>query len=91
MTFFDTATDENGKTVLRVLPEWWYFLAATIPLTAIIFAFWIWWQRQRNANGGQNSYRPSTSITTERAKEQRSENHALEEFHASPSKKVSHY
>ena len=89
MTFFDTAIDENGKTVLQVLPEWWYFLAATIPLTAMIFAFWSWWQKQRNAKGGQNLYRPSMDITTERAKEQRSENHAYQEIHGKYRKKFS--
>ena len=91
MTFFDTATDENGKTVLRVLPEWWYFLAATIPLTAMIFAFWIWWQKQRNAKGGQNRYRLSTDITTERAKEQRSEDYALQKLHPSINGRMMHY
>ena len=91
MTFFDTDIDENGKTVLRVLPEWWYFLAATIPLTAMIFAFWIWWQKQRNAKGGQDSYPPSTNITTERPNEQRQENHALQTSHASMNRKMLHY
>lgn len=91
MTFFDTDIDENGKTVLRVLPEWWYFLAATIPLTAMIFAFWIWWQKQRNAKGGQDSYPPGTNITTERSYEQRHENHALQTSHASNNRKMLHY
>ena len=90
MTFFDTATDQNGKTVLQVLPEWWYFLAATIPLTAIIFAFWIWWQKQRNAKGGQDSYRPSTDITMEKANEQQSENYTFQPYHGSTNRKMMH-
>ena len=91
MSFFDTAIDQNGKTVLQVLPEWWYFLAATIPLTAMIFAFWIWWQKQRNAKGGQNSPRPSTDITMERDNEQQSEKYPPQPYHASTNRKVMHY
>ncbi|KAL8786014.1 MAG: hypothetical protein Q9195_008396 [Heterodermia aff. obscurata] len=90
-TFFDTTVDEKGKTVLQVLPEWWFFLAATIPLTAMIFAFWIWWQKQRNAKGGQNPNQPSTNTMMEMAKQQRYENHALQTFHPSIVRKRMHY
>ena len=60
MTFFDTTVDDKGKAVLQVLPEWWYFLAGTIPLTITIFVIWIWWQKKREARS-QRLYKPDTN------------------------------
>ena len=47
MTFFNAGVDASGKATLSVLPEWWYFPVATIPLTVLVFICWIFWQRQR--------------------------------------------
>jgi hypothetical protein len=38
-TFFDY--DDNG---LRVSGRWWILLATTIPLTAVVFATWLYWR-----------------------------------------------
>lgn len=47
MTFFNTGTGPAGEAVLTVLPQWWYYPVATIPLTILVFSFWMIWQRQR--------------------------------------------
>jgi hypothetical protein len=47
MTFFNFEVDERGRQHFQVSERWWYFLAATIPLTAVVFAVWIVWQRIR--------------------------------------------
>ena len=60
MTFFNTTVDDKGKAVLQVLPEWWYFLAGTIPLTITIFVIWIGWQKKREAES-QRLYKPDTN------------------------------
>ncbi|KAF9697213.1 hypothetical protein EKO04_004933 [Ascochyta lentis] len=41
-TFFDFG--ENG---LQVSSQWWFLLAATIPLTVVVFGVWVGWQRMR--------------------------------------------
>ena len=48
MVFFDTKTNVNGGESLLVGSQWWLFPAITIPLTILVFAVWIWWQRHRN-------------------------------------------
>lgn len=45
MVFFDAARDETGNPRLSVMPQWWYYLIITIPLTIVIFLAWIIWQR----------------------------------------------
>ena len=47
MTFFTNSADASGNPTLKVLPQWWYFPVATIPLTALVFGFWKLWQGQR--------------------------------------------
>lgn len=37
--------DDTGQTKLAVTPQWWYFVAITLPLTIIIFLIWMVWQR----------------------------------------------
>ncbi|KAF8963526.1 hypothetical protein BDZ97DRAFT_1820348 [Flammula alnicola] len=44
MVFFNTTPDNS----LSVGPQWWIFLAITVPLTVIVFATWVLWQRYRN-------------------------------------------
>ena len=48
MVFFDTKTNENGTESIIVGRQWWLFLIITIPLTILVFATWIAWQRYRN-------------------------------------------
>jgi len=38
-TFFDY--DDNG---LHVSGKWWILMAATIPLTIVVFAVWLYWR-----------------------------------------------
>jgi hypothetical protein len=47
MTFFNFQPDENGQQEFQVSDRWWYFLAATVPLTCVVFTVWIVWQRIR--------------------------------------------
>jgi hypothetical protein len=47
MAFFNFQQDNNGQQQLQVSDRWWYFLAATIPLTIVVFAVWITWQKIR--------------------------------------------
>lgn len=44
-TFFDF-----GETGLQVSSQWWVLLAATIPLTIMVFGIWLGWQRMRRQN-----------------------------------------
>ena len=48
MVFFDTKTNGNGGESLIVGSQWWLFPAITIPLTVLVFAVWVSWQRYRN-------------------------------------------
>ena len=48
MVFFDTKTNGNGSQSLHVGSQWWLFPAITIPLTILVFAVWVSWQRYRN-------------------------------------------
>jgi hypothetical protein len=41
-TFFDF-----GEKGLQVSGQWWVLLAATIPLTIVVFGVWVGWQRMR--------------------------------------------
>lgn len=50
MTFFNFQPDANGQQEFRVSDRWWYFLAATVPLTCVVFTVWIVWQRIRFRN-----------------------------------------
>jgi len=47
MTFFNFQQDSTGNQEFQVSDRWWYFLAATIPLTLLVFVVWIVWQRLR--------------------------------------------
>lgn len=47
MTFFSFQQDSAGNQEFQVSEKWWYFLAATIPLTAVVFLVWIVWQKLR--------------------------------------------
>ena len=47
MVFFDFQEDASGTQTFQVSDRWWYFLAATIPLTVIVFVVWIVWQKLR--------------------------------------------
>ena len=48
MVFFDTKTTGNGSQSLLVGSQWWLFPAITVPLTILVFAVWVLWQRYRN-------------------------------------------
>ena len=48
MTFFTSSTDASGVASLSVLPQWWYFPVATIPLTILVVGCWRLWQQKRN-------------------------------------------
>jgi hypothetical protein len=50
MVFFNVSPDPNGSLQFRVSDRWWYFLAATIPTTLLVFAVWIVWQKIRFQN-----------------------------------------
>jgi len=50
MTFFSFQSDENGKEVFAVSQRWWWFLCATVPLTAGVFGVWVLWQKIRARN-----------------------------------------
>jgi hypothetical protein len=47
MTFFNFQEDSSGNQQFQVSEKWWYFLAATTPLTIAVFLVWIAWQRWR--------------------------------------------
>jgi surface polysaccharide O-acyltransferase-like enzyme len=47
MTFFNFQEDNTGNQQFQVSEKWWYFLAATIPLTIAVFLVWITWQKWR--------------------------------------------
>lgn len=49
MTFFNFQQDNDGKQQFQVSDKWWWYLAATIPLTAAVFAIWIVWQKLKFA------------------------------------------
>ena len=48
MVFFDNKSNGNGSESLLVGSQWWLFPAITIPLTILVFAVWVSWQRYRN-------------------------------------------
>jgi hypothetical protein len=48
MVFFDRKANENGSESIIVGRQWWLFPAITIPLTIVVFATWVAWQRYRN-------------------------------------------
>ena len=50
MVFFDTRPNGNGSESILVGSQWWLFPAITIPLTIVVFAVWVFWQRYRNRN-----------------------------------------
>jgi hypothetical protein len=47
MVFFDTKTNEDGGELLTIGRQWWLFPMITIPLTILVFATWMTWQRHR--------------------------------------------
>ena len=47
MAFFNNGTDTSGQPTLTVLPQWWIFPVATIPLTLLVFGLWRIWQQKR--------------------------------------------
>ena len=47
MAFFNNGTDTSGHPTLTVLPQWWIFPVATIPLTLLVFGLWRIWQQNR--------------------------------------------
>jgi hypothetical protein len=47
MTFFNFQEDQFGNQQFQVSERWWWFLAATIPLTIAVFAVWLAWQKFR--------------------------------------------
>lgn len=51
MVFFDASPDSSGTSSFRVSPSWWLYFAVTIPLTALVFAVWIVWQKYREIYG----------------------------------------
>jgi hypothetical protein len=55
MVFFNVSPDLDGNLQLRVYDRWWYFLAATIPTTLIVFVVWVVWQRIRFRNHERES------------------------------------
>jgi hypothetical protein len=48
MVFFDTKANDNGGESIIVGRQWWLFPTITIPLTVLVFALWVAWQRYRN-------------------------------------------
>jgi hypothetical protein len=53
MVFFNFQEDADGQEQFQVSSRWWYYLVITIPLTGIVFATWIIWQKfmvRRNAS-----------------------------------------
>jgi hypothetical protein len=47
MVFFNFQQDADGQQEFRVSNRWWYYLAATIPTTFIVFFVWLVWRRIR--------------------------------------------
>ena len=62
MTFFGNSADTSGHPTLTVLPQWWYFPVATVPLTALVFGFWRLWQRQREGRKAHLNFGAFTSF-----------------------------
>ncbi|TFK41430.1 hypothetical protein BDQ12DRAFT_677968 [Crucibulum laeve] len=48
MVFFNSGFDSQGRPVVSVAPQWWYFPVITIPLTILVFFIWVLWRRWRN-------------------------------------------
>lgn len=48
MVFFNSASDSNGRANVTVSPQWWYFIAITVPLTIVVFSVWVLWKRWRD-------------------------------------------
>ena len=48
--FFDTKANDDGSEsiIIGPLAQGWLFPAITIPLTVLVFALWVAWQRYRN-------------------------------------------
>jgi hypothetical protein len=45
MVFFNFQQGSNGKEDFQISTHWWYYLAATLPLTAVVFTIWTAWQK----------------------------------------------
>jgi len=54
MVFFNTTTNENGIELLTIGRQWWLFPTITIPLTVLVFATWVAWQRHRKRVDSQS-------------------------------------
>ncbi|KAE9365450.1 hypothetical protein N431DRAFT_430947 [Stipitochalara longipes BDJ] len=55
MTFFNFQEDNTGNQQFQVSDKWWYFVAATVPLTAVVFVVWIFWQKWRFGRANKDS------------------------------------
>lgn len=55
MTLFNFQEDSTGNQQFQVTDKWWYFIAATVPLTAIVFLIWIFWQKWRFRRANKDS------------------------------------
>lgn len=67
MTFFNVGTDSSGNATLSVLPQWWYYPVATLPLTIIVFIIWrIWQQKRAHRIASQDSANIPTDVVSKR-------------------------
>jgi surface polysaccharide O-acyltransferase-like enzyme len=55
MTFFNFQENNTGNQQFQVSDKWWYFVAATVPLTAVVFVIWIFWQKWRFGRANKDS------------------------------------
>ena len=46
MVFFQVEQDSDH--LLRVSPNWWLYLAVTLPLTAVVLILWIGWLKWKD-------------------------------------------
>jgi len=54
MVFFDTKANDDGSESIIVGRQWWLFPAITIPLTVLVFALWVVWQRYSSRVDSEN-------------------------------------
>jgi hypothetical protein len=47
MVFFDSSSDSNGAVEIHVSKEIWWYVAVTVPATAIVFGIWTAWRKDR--------------------------------------------
>jgi hypothetical protein len=49
MGFFQFHKDSENHSHISVAPEWWLYLAVTLPLTAVVLGAWngwLWWKER---------------------------------------------